>query len=153
VLIERHRPLACLAQINPNVLTFLGLVVNTIAAFLFGYANGDNQARISVRRTGHHRLRFLRPGRRTCGPGQQPGDPLRRFLRILLLTATATLLIFGLLCLRRGDASSTCADCVRDGQRHHGQLQRARAERSSVPAVWLHGAPRTPVLVINRGPV
>jgi len=35
-----------LAQINPNVLTFLGLVVNTIAAFLFGYANGDNQARI-----------------------------------------------------------------------------------------------------------
>jgi phosphatidylglycerophosphate synthase len=35
-----------LAQINPNVLTFLGLVVNTIAAFLFGYANGDNQARM-----------------------------------------------------------------------------------------------------------
>ena len=26
-----------LARINPNVLTFLGLVVNTIAAFLFGY--------------------------------------------------------------------------------------------------------------------
>src|SRR6202011_5748882 len=35
-----------LAQINPNVLTFLGLVVNTIAAFLFGYANGANQARM-----------------------------------------------------------------------------------------------------------
>src|ERR1700720_1389872 len=35
-----------LARINPNVLTFLGLVVNTIAAFLFGYANGDNQARM-----------------------------------------------------------------------------------------------------------
>src|SRR5580700_10457527 len=35
-----------LARINPNVLTFLGLVVNTIAAFLFGYANGDNQARL-----------------------------------------------------------------------------------------------------------
>jgi CDP-diacylglycerol--glycerol-3-phosphate 3-phosphatidyltransferase len=35
-----------LARINPNVLTFLGLVVNTIAACLFGYANGDNQARM-----------------------------------------------------------------------------------------------------------
>jgi len=35
-----------LARINPNVLTFLGLVVNTIAAFLFGYANSDSQARM-----------------------------------------------------------------------------------------------------------
>lgn len=32
-----------LARINPNVLTFFGLVINTVAAFLFGYANGDNQ--------------------------------------------------------------------------------------------------------------
>jgi CDP-diacylglycerol--glycerol-3-phosphate 3-phosphatidyltransferase len=32
--------------VNPNVLTFLGLVVNTIAAFLFGYANPENQARL-----------------------------------------------------------------------------------------------------------
>ena len=35
-----------LARVNPNVLTFMGLVVNIIAAFLFGYANGDNQARM-----------------------------------------------------------------------------------------------------------
>jgi CDP-diacylglycerol--glycerol-3-phosphate 3-phosphatidyltransferase len=35
-----------LARINPNVLTFLGLVVNSIAAFLFGYANSDSQARL-----------------------------------------------------------------------------------------------------------
>ena len=35
-----------LARINPNVLTFLGLLVNTGAALLFGYANGDNQARM-----------------------------------------------------------------------------------------------------------
>jgi len=35
-----------LARINPNVLTFLGLVVNTGAALLFGYANGGNQARM-----------------------------------------------------------------------------------------------------------
>ena len=35
-----------LARVNPNVLTFLGLVVNIIAAFLFGYANSENQARM-----------------------------------------------------------------------------------------------------------
>jgi CDP-diacylglycerol--glycerol-3-phosphate 3-phosphatidyltransferase len=35
-----------LARINPNVLTFLGLVVNTGAALLFGYANGGNQVRM-----------------------------------------------------------------------------------------------------------
>ena len=55
-----------LARINPNVLTFFGLVVNTIAAFLFGYANGDNQAtHVFLRRACHHRLRILRPGGRT----------------------------------------------------------------------------------------
>ena len=35
-----------LSRINPNVLTFLGLVVNTVAAFLFGEANADSQARL-----------------------------------------------------------------------------------------------------------
>jgi len=35
-----------LSRINPNVLTFMGLVVNTIAAILFGYANSENQARL-----------------------------------------------------------------------------------------------------------
>ncbi len=35
-----------LARINPNVLTFLGLVVNAIAAVLFGLANSENQARL-----------------------------------------------------------------------------------------------------------
>ena len=35
-----------LARVNPNVLTFLGLVVNIVAAFLFGYANAENQARM-----------------------------------------------------------------------------------------------------------
>ena len=71
-----------LARINPNVLTFLGLVVNTIAAFLFGYANGDNQARM-FRYAGLVIIGsgFLRPGRRTRRPRQQPGDPLRRLLR------------------------------------------------------------------------
>lgn len=35
-----------LTRINPNVLTLMGLVVNTWAAFLFGYATGDNQRRM-----------------------------------------------------------------------------------------------------------
>jgi CDP-diacylglycerol---glycerol-3-phosphate 3-phosphatidyltransferase len=35
-----------LARINPNVLTVMGLVVNSYAAFLFGYATGENQRRM-----------------------------------------------------------------------------------------------------------
>jgi len=35
-----------LARINPNALTLMGLAVNTWAAFLFGYANGDTQRRM-----------------------------------------------------------------------------------------------------------
>ncbi len=35
-----------LARINPNVLTFMGLVVNAGAAVLFGMANSENQARM-----------------------------------------------------------------------------------------------------------
>src|SRR5881394_2753390 len=35
-----------LTRISPNVLTFLGLVINTIAAILFGYANTTNCSRM-----------------------------------------------------------------------------------------------------------
>jgi len=35
-----------LARINPNALTLIGLGVNTLAAFLFGYATADNQRRM-----------------------------------------------------------------------------------------------------------
>ena len=35
-----------LTRISPNVLTFLGLVINTIAAILFGYANNTNFGRL-----------------------------------------------------------------------------------------------------------
>jgi CDP-diacylglycerol--glycerol-3-phosphate 3-phosphatidyltransferase len=38
--------LLALARINPNVLTLMGLAVNTYAAFLFGYATGENQRRM-----------------------------------------------------------------------------------------------------------
>ena len=32
-----------LTRISPNVLTFVGLIINILAAVLFGYANSDNQ--------------------------------------------------------------------------------------------------------------
>ncbi|HEY3927533.1 MAG TPA: CDP-alcohol phosphatidyltransferase family protein [Candidatus Koribacter sp.] len=35
-----------LTRINPNVLTFLGLVINIVAAVFFGYARVDNQQRM-----------------------------------------------------------------------------------------------------------
>jgi phosphatidylglycerophosphate synthase len=38
--------LLALTRINPNILTLMGLVVNTYAAFLFGYATGANQRRM-----------------------------------------------------------------------------------------------------------
>jgi len=35
-----------LTRISPNVLTFLGLVINTVAGILFGYANAQNHDRL-----------------------------------------------------------------------------------------------------------
>ena len=35
-----------LTRINPNILTFLGLVIKAIAAVLFGYATGENTQRL-----------------------------------------------------------------------------------------------------------
>jgi CDP-diacylglycerol---glycerol-3-phosphate 3-phosphatidyltransferase len=46
VLLDAIVRLLALSHINPNVLTLMGLVVNTYAAYLFGYANGDNQRRM-----------------------------------------------------------------------------------------------------------
>ena len=38
--------LMALARISPNVLTFMGLLINVVAALLFGYATADNQRRM-----------------------------------------------------------------------------------------------------------
>ncbi len=46
ILLDTIVRLLALSRINPNVLTLMGLVVNTYAAFLFGYANGNNQRRM-----------------------------------------------------------------------------------------------------------
>ena len=35
-----------LTRISPNVLTFIGLVINIVAAFLFGHANANNAGRM-----------------------------------------------------------------------------------------------------------
>lgn len=35
-----------LTRISPNILTFIGLMINTLAAVLFGYASGENQQRM-----------------------------------------------------------------------------------------------------------
>ena len=45
-LLDRIVRWLALARINPNALTTLGLLVNTYAAFLFGYANAENQQRM-----------------------------------------------------------------------------------------------------------
>ena len=46
VLLDAIVRVLALTRINPNVLTLMGLVVNTYAAFLFGYATGENQRRM-----------------------------------------------------------------------------------------------------------
>lgn len=46
VLLDAIVRLLALSRINPNALTVMGLVVNTYAAFLFGYANNINQPRM-----------------------------------------------------------------------------------------------------------
>ncbi|MHB8391178.1 MAG: CDP-alcohol phosphatidyltransferase family protein [Acidobacteriaceae bacterium] len=37
-----------LTRISPNILTFMGLVINTGAGFLFGYANAQNNVRMFI---------------------------------------------------------------------------------------------------------
>src|SRR6266850_8327615 len=46
VLLDAIVRMLALTRINPNILTLMGLAVNTGAALLFGYANGGNQARM-----------------------------------------------------------------------------------------------------------
>jgi phosphatidylglycerophosphate synthase len=46
VLLDAIVRMLALTRINPNVLTLMGLAVNTYAALLFGYANGENQRRM-----------------------------------------------------------------------------------------------------------
>jgi CDP-diacylglycerol--glycerol-3-phosphate 3-phosphatidyltransferase len=46
VLLDAIVRMLALTRINPNLLTVMGLVVNTYAAFLFGYATGENQRRM-----------------------------------------------------------------------------------------------------------
>lgn len=46
VILQRIVDGLALTRISPNVLTFMGLVINTGAAFLFGYANARNNVKM-----------------------------------------------------------------------------------------------------------
>jgi CDP-diacylglycerol--glycerol-3-phosphate 3-phosphatidyltransferase len=46
MLLDSIVRMLALTRINPNILTLMGLLVNTYAAFLFGYATGENQRRM-----------------------------------------------------------------------------------------------------------
>ncbi|HEY1462785.1 MAG TPA: CDP-alcohol phosphatidyltransferase family protein [Terriglobales bacterium] len=46
VLLDFIVRMLALARINPNVLTFMGFLVNIAAAFFFGYADSDNQRKM-----------------------------------------------------------------------------------------------------------
>ncbi len=46
VLLDAIVRMLALTRINPNLLTLMGLAVNTWAAFLFGYATGETQRRM-----------------------------------------------------------------------------------------------------------
>ena len=70
-----------LTRISPNVLTFLGLVINTIAAILFGYANPPNYVRLFL----YAGLVIIgagifRHGRWPRGASYRPGHDLWRIL-------------------------------------------------------------------------
>ena len=71
-----------LSRINPNVLTFMGLVVNTWAAILFGSATAATQKRmfflagLVIIFSG-----FFDLVRRSSRTSYQPGHALRRIFR------------------------------------------------------------------------
>ena len=70
-----------LTRISPNVLTFMGLVINMIAAILFGYANGDqHSAHVSLCRPGDYWSGNLRHGRWPRGPGHRTSHNFWRIL-------------------------------------------------------------------------
>jgi len=45
-LLDRIVHTLALTRISPNVLTFIGMVINIAAAFLFGHANATNAGRM-----------------------------------------------------------------------------------------------------------
>ena len=80
-----------LSKINPNVLTFLGLVINIVAATF-----------LAIRKLPHCRLRHylrraVRHGGRARRPGDQPSDPLRRIFRFGAGSLFRLALLMGLL--------------------------------------------------------
>ena len=146
-----------LARINPNVLTFLGLVVNTIAAFLFGYANGDNQARM-FRYAG---LVIIGSGFFDLVDGRvaRASNQVTRFggfFDSVIDRYSDASQFFGLLVFySRGDRFFyVVLTAFVDGQRHHGELHtRPRRIAHRLLPRRIYGAARTPGAGDHRGPV
>jgi len=59
VLLDAIVRLLALSHINPNALTVMGLLVNTYAAFLFGYATATTSAECFSTPAGRHRIGIL----------------------------------------------------------------------------------------------
>ena len=137
-----------LARINPNVLTFMGLVVNTIAAFLFGHANGDNQARM-FRYAG---LIIIGSGFFDLVDGQvaRATNQVTRFGAffdsVIDRYSDASQFLGLLVFYARGDRFFyVVLAAVRHGQRHHGQLYpRPRRIVNRLLPSRLHGTSGTP---------
>ena len=62
-----------LTKISPNALTFIGLLINVVAGFLFGYANAENQQRCSSTRV----WSLSAPESSTWSMAASPAPPIR----------------------------------------------------------------------------
>jgi len=124
-----HRALGWpLARINPNVLTFMGLVVNTWAAILFGFCPPPRKSEADVFSTPDWSSSFtgffdLVDGEVARATNRRP--PASEHFSILWSTATSDASQFLGLLVYYGPQRPflLCrAHCLRHGKRHHGQL-------------------------------
>jgi CDP-diacylglycerol--glycerol-3-phosphate 3-phosphatidyltransferase len=126
VLLDGIVRLLALSRINPNVLTLMGLLVNTYAAFLFGYANGENQRRmffyagLVIIGSGFFDLvdgRVARASNQVTRFGGFFDSIVDRYSDASLILGIAGLL------RSRQPILLRCADRPGDDQRDHGQLR------------------------------
>ena len=147
VLLDFIVRMLALAHINPNVLTFMGFVVNIWAAFLFGYADADNQRKM-----------FFYAGLVIIGSGffdlvdgrvARASNQVTRFggfFDSVVDRYSDASQYFGLLVFfARGDRTVLHrAHRVRHGERDYGELHsRPRGIADRLLQGWIHGTPGT----------
>ena len=96
-LLDRIVHTLALTRISPNVLTFVGLMINIAAAFFFGHANAPTPADVRLRRPGDHRRRHLRHGRRPCCAPTNQVTIFGAFFDSVIDRYSDVVLFFGLL--------------------------------------------------------